>query len=51
MSGLKCFRGMGFKDLEVCTDALLSRQAWRLIREPNSLFGCVMKTKYFPIVS
>ena len=45
---LKCFGGMGFKDLKMFNDALLGRQAWRLIREPHSLFARVMKAKYYP---
>ena len=48
MSTLKCFGGMGFKDLSVFNDSLLCRQAWRLTRHPHSLFGRVMKAKYFP---
>lgn len=48
MCTLKCFGGMGFKDPTVFNDALLGRQAWRLIRHPTSLFGRVMKAKYFP---
>lgn len=47
MCTLKCFGGMGFKDLRVFNDALLGRQAWRLIREPSSLFARVMKAKYY----
>ena len=45
---LKCFGGMGFKDLKVFNDALLGRQAWRLLREPSSLLARVMKAKYYP---
>ena len=48
MSTLKCFGGMGFKDLSVFNDSLLCRQAWRLTRHPHSLFSRVMKAKYFP---
>ncbi|XP_048494767.1 uncharacterized protein LOC125494918 [Beta vulgaris subsp. vulgaris] len=48
MCTLKCLGGMGFKDLSVFNDALLGRQAWRLIREPNSLLAKVMKAKYYP---
>ncbi|XP_048499407.1 putative ribonuclease H protein At1g65750 isoform X2 [Beta vulgaris subsp. vulgaris] len=44
---LKCLGGMGFKDLRVFNDALLGRQAWRLVREPNALFARVMKAKYY----
>lgn len=39
---------MGFKDLRVFNDDLLGRQAWRLVREPSSLFSRVMKAKYYP---
>lgn len=48
MCTMKCFGGMGFNYLSVFNDALLGRQAWRLIRAPHSLFGWVMKAKYFP---
>ncbi|XP_019102755.1 uncharacterized mitochondrial protein AtMg00310-like [Beta vulgaris subsp. vulgaris] len=45
---LKCFGGLGFRDLAVFNDALLGRQAWRLTREPDSLFARVKKAKYYP---
>ncbi|XP_048502752.1 uncharacterized protein LOC125498565 [Beta vulgaris subsp. vulgaris] len=48
MCSLKCLGGMGFKDLRVFNDALLGRQAWRLVREPHSLMARVMKAKYYP---
>lgn len=48
MCALKCFGGLGFKDLKVFNVSLLGKQAWRLIREPTSLFGRVMKAKYDP---
>ncbi|XP_048501337.1 uncharacterized protein LOC125497714 [Beta vulgaris subsp. vulgaris] len=48
MCSLKCLGGMGFKDLAVFNDALLGRQAWRLINVPHSLLSRVMKAKYFP---
>ncbi|XP_057250151.1 uncharacterized protein LOC130591219 [Beta vulgaris subsp. vulgaris] len=48
MCTLKCLGGMGFKDLSVFNDALLGRQAWRHVHAPHSLFGHVMKAKYFP---
>ncbi|XP_021734976.1 uncharacterized protein LOC110701668 [Chenopodium quinoa] len=34
--------------MEVFNIALLGKQAWRLIQEPNSLFARVMKGKYYP---
>lgn len=48
MCTLKCFGGMGFKGFKVFNDALLGRQAWRLIREPSSFFARVLKAKYYP---
>ncbi|XP_021756104.1 uncharacterized protein LOC110721271 [Chenopodium quinoa] len=48
MCTLKCFGGMGFKDLGVFNDALLGRQAWRLVKASNSLLGRIFKAKYYP---
>ncbi|XP_021722379.1 uncharacterized protein LOC110689854 [Chenopodium quinoa] len=44
----KCFGGMGFKDLEIFNDALLGKQAWRLIHKDDSLLSRVLKAKYYP---
>ncbi|XP_021738796.1 uncharacterized protein LOC110705261 [Chenopodium quinoa] len=44
----KCLGGMGFRDLSVFNDALLGRQAWRLVHNENSLLSKVMKAKYYP---
>lgn len=38
---------MGFKDLEIFNDALLGKQAWRLVKGENTLLGKVMKAKYY----
>ena len=39
---------MGFKDLEKFNDVMLAEQVWRLLRDQNSLFFRVFKSKYFP---
>lgn len=39
--------GMGFRDLVSFNKALLAKQCWRLVQEPNSLVGSIIKAKYF----
>jgi hypothetical protein len=39
--------GIGFRDLRVFNQALLARQAWRLIQEPHSLCARLLRAKYY----
>lgn len=40
--------GLGFRDLAAFNNAMLGKQAWRLLHQPQSLWGRVQKGLYFP---
>jgi len=40
--------GLGFRDLVSFNKAMLGRQAWRLVQDPNSLWTKVVKGIYYP---
>ena len=41
-------RGIGFGDLQLFNLALLARQGWRLLQNPDSLIHRFLKANYFP---
>ncbi|XP_027152430.1 uncharacterized protein LOC113752516 [Coffea eugenioides] len=40
--------GLGFKDIEAFNKALLGKQIWRVLTNPNLLISRVLRAKYFP---
>jgi hypothetical protein len=40
--------GLGFHDLELSNLALLAKQGWRLLQQPNTLVAKIFREKYYP---
>lgn len=44
----KYYGGLGFRDMELFNLALLARQAWRILKEPEALSALLLKAVFYP---
>lgn len=49
MARLKFCGGLGFKKLREFNLAIVGKQAWRLLSNPDSVVAKLLKAKYFPV--
>ncbi|GAU38871.1 hypothetical protein TSUD_67340 [Trifolium subterraneum] len=40
--------GLGFRELKAFNEALLAKQGWRCITQPNIMIAQILKAKYYP---
>lgn len=47
LSEVKGRGGLGFRDMECFNDAMLAKQLWRVVSQPNLLVSKILRSKYF----